>query len=264
MLLILILLTSFYTEATCTKISGSGVCNPDGSNGCHVEQGTVCEETATPEGCQRISCNGSCPTRGYYAPYGNTAAWNAFKANLPATMTVTACCTTQDYYRDADGDGFGSSTLVFSSCTGTSGYVTNSTDCCDSDSNAYPGQTSAFTSPRNTCGGYDYNCDSTETMTNTSFTRRGSTLGSQASWTGWQSTSNCTGGMTGNFGANWAHNIQTSGSALACGNTYPSCSGGGLVITGGSMRFSGTCYPDNSSLYCWSSTAAPTRTISCR
>jgi hypothetical protein len=41
--------------------------------------------------------------------------------------------------------------------------VLDNTDCCDSDSNARPGQTLYYSSARNGCGGYDYNCDGVET-----------------------------------------------------------------------------------------------------
>lgn len=39
---------------------------------------------------------------------------------------------------------------------------TATTDCCDSDANAKPGQTTYFTTARSGCGGYDYNCSSTD------------------------------------------------------------------------------------------------------
>ncbi len=66
-------------------------------------------------------------------------------------------CTT--YYRDYDGDGFGDGSMSQCTCS-TSGYfdTTNNTDCYDSNSNVYPGQTSYFTSSRGD-GSYDYDCN---------------------------------------------------------------------------------------------------------
>ncbi len=70
-------------------------------------------------------------------------------------------------YFDADGDGYGVTTSVIHVCgTGfPTGYTANPGDCCDSDSRAHPGQTSQFTTPRSGCGGYDFNCDGQQTLT---------------------------------------------------------------------------------------------------
>jgi hypothetical protein len=45
------------------------------------------------------------------------------------------------YYRDFDSDGFGNPSSVISACSQPSGYVTNNTDCNDSDADEFPGQT---------------------------------------------------------------------------------------------------------------------------
>ena len=45
------------------------------------------------------------------------------------------------WYRDADGDGFGTSLNTQVSCSRPSGYVSNSSDCDDNDRNEHPGQT---------------------------------------------------------------------------------------------------------------------------
>ena len=68
-------------------------------------------------------------------------------------------CTT--YYRDYDGDGFGS---TLSSCLcSPSGYYdsTLSSDCYDYNSDACPTHTSYHSSDRGD-GSYDYNCDGSE------------------------------------------------------------------------------------------------------
>ena len=69
------------------------------------------------------------------------------------------------FYVDHDGDGYGETakTIQFCEEQGAAppvGYVSQGGDCCDSDANAYPGQTKYFTSA-NACGSCDYNCDGT-------------------------------------------------------------------------------------------------------
>jgi MYXO-CTERM domain-containing protein len=45
------------------------------------------------------------------------------------------------YYRDADSDGYGSTTVTTTGCSVPSGYVTTATDCNDSSALAHPGGT---------------------------------------------------------------------------------------------------------------------------
>lgn len=61
------------------------------------------------------------------------------------TSTATA------YYADSDGDGYGTSTPTYQ-CSATSGYVTNDTDCDDSNSAVNPGASEV-------CNGIDDDCD---------------------------------------------------------------------------------------------------------
>ncbi len=56
------------------------------------------------------------------------------------------------WYRDADGDGFGNASISLESCTRPSGYVTNNTDCDDSNGNVNPGQSEI------PCNGIDDDC----------------------------------------------------------------------------------------------------------
>ena len=56
------------------------------------------------------------------------------------------------YYVDSDGDGYGDSNNSMVACSQPSGYVTNSADCDDNDSNNFPGNAE-------TCDGQDNNCD---------------------------------------------------------------------------------------------------------
>ena len=57
-----------------------------------------------------------------------------------------------DYYYDYDGDGSGSINQKVTTCTPSTGYVTNSLDCIDSDDSINPGATEV-------CDGQDNNCD---------------------------------------------------------------------------------------------------------
>jgi len=56
------------------------------------------------------------------------------------------------YFRDADIDGYGNSAITTQACSAPVGYVTNSTDCNDNSSAAYPGATEV-------CDGLDNNCN---------------------------------------------------------------------------------------------------------
>ena len=59
------------------------------------------------------------------------------------------------YYADTDGDGYGDASNTIGSCSVPTGYVTNTGDCADSDSSAYPGSHGFETSG----DGIDTDCD---------------------------------------------------------------------------------------------------------
>lgn len=68
-------------------------------------------------------------------------------------------CTT--YYRDYDDDGYGS-TLSRCTCTPVGHYTSyNSSDCYDTNDDAYPGVSAWHTSSRGD-GSYDYSCDGSQ------------------------------------------------------------------------------------------------------
>ncbi|TNE57955.1 MAG: hypothetical protein EP344_10660 [Bacteroidetes bacterium] len=56
------------------------------------------------------------------------------------------------FFADNDGDGFGDPGNSTFACTAPAGYVTNNTDCDDSDANNFPGNVEI-------CDGQDNNCD---------------------------------------------------------------------------------------------------------
>jgi|GEM_PF-3683261 len=69
------------------------------------------------------------------------------------------------YYRDADGDSWGTQE---SSCSGGAGWVTRTGDCNDANEDVFPSQTKTFAIPYATTNGhqsFDYDCDGTETAT---------------------------------------------------------------------------------------------------
>jgi N-acetylneuraminic acid mutarotase len=57
------------------------------------------------------------------------------------------------YYRDADGDGYGTSAVSTQACTAPAGYVSNSTDCNDASSSVNPGAAEACNSVDDNCNG---------------------------------------------------------------------------------------------------------------
>ena len=60
------------------------------------------------------------------------------------------------YYRDADGDGYGTPGTTIKRCTQPAGYVTDNTDCNDSKAAIHPGAAD------NTCDAVDNDCDGTK------------------------------------------------------------------------------------------------------
>ncbi|SEU37223.1 Alpha-tubulin suppressor [Myxococcus fulvus] len=55
------------------------------------------------------------------------------------------------FYRDADGDGYGSASQPTQACSAPAGYVTSATDCLDTDATIHPGASEV-------CDGLDNNC----------------------------------------------------------------------------------------------------------
>jgi hypothetical protein len=95
------------------------------------------------------------------AAAGGTAPGEASSSALDGDDGGTrAACRT--YFRDEDGDGYGSAPLsVCGDAPAPGDAVTEDGDCCDVDANVHPGQHAYFSAP-SACGAFDYDCDGTE------------------------------------------------------------------------------------------------------
>lgn len=95
----------------------------------------------------------------------DNAARRPGASEVPGNGFDDDCDGSEICFEDLDNDTFVSMLRVTSTdgdCGDPGeGLAGGPTDCCDTDEDAYPGQT-AFFAPRNDCGGWDYNCDGTE------------------------------------------------------------------------------------------------------
>ncbi len=124
--------------------------------GCDCTDGTYpCAEQRGACAGSTFVCTGGSPGACSYTPQIETC--NGIDDDCNGIVDDSLPTTT--YYRDADGDGFGDPDDTLVSCRPSEvGYVTNDADCDDTDSDAFPGQTDFFDTPRNG-GGFDYDCD---------------------------------------------------------------------------------------------------------
>ena len=81
----------------------------------------------------------------------------ANKGSNPSIITadywIVKLCTQRTFYRDNDSDGYGNASVKIQSCTAPAGYVSDSTDCNDSNAAVHPGAVEI-------CGnGIDDNCN---------------------------------------------------------------------------------------------------------
>ncbi|UKM64066.1 T9SS type A sorting domain-containing protein [Flavobacteriaceae bacterium GSB9] len=94
---------------------------------------------------------------------------NAYPGNVEVCDGIDNDCDGQvdegvknTYYADTDGDGYGDSGSSILACSAPNGYVSDNTDCDDTEVDAYPGNTEV-------CDGIDNDCDGQvdEGVTNT-------------------------------------------------------------------------------------------------
>lgn len=129
----------------------SGLCGAD----CYGCSGGSCVAMTTSCGAGLYNCTGATKRCLVDAGIGYCVTRQANGAACPSD---DACCS-NICGTDADNDGY------FSQAAGHSGTCQATskpyTDCCDSDANAKPGQTTYYTSA-NACGSFDYNCNGQE------------------------------------------------------------------------------------------------------
>ena len=72
--------------------------------------------------------------------------------NCDGTVDEDSASDALDWYADTDADGFGDASALDVACYQPTGYVSDSSDCDDTDSNTYPGADEY-------CDGHDDDCD---------------------------------------------------------------------------------------------------------
>ena len=92
---------------------------------------------------------------------------------------------TSTLYADSDGDGYGDPSTSTVACSGSSGWVSNSSDCYDGNAEANPAQSGYFDVDRGD-GSYDYDCNG---VNDAQYTSAGSCGGwpACATYAGWSS-----------------------------------------------------------------------------
>lgn len=77
---------------------------------------------------------------------------------VDASETVIPCDSTEQWYLDADGDGYGDAASVHAGCDAPAGYVLDASDCDDAVATSYPGAVDACDGVDNDCDGEDEHC----------------------------------------------------------------------------------------------------------
>ena len=152
--------SGFCVDGVCCNSACDGQClncAQSGSAGYCTSQPTGDDLNAA------VPCNGA-HTCSVTIPGLDLAACRLRDAQACGANSDCASLNCMTFYLDRDGDGFGGpSTLHLCEASGAAapgGYSEVTGDCCDSDPNAFPGQTKYFTA-QNACGSWDFSCDGT-------------------------------------------------------------------------------------------------------
>ena len=150
---------------------------------------------------------------------GATEYCNGYDDDCDGSTDESSAVDASTWYRDYDGDGYGSSSTT-ASCYQPTGYVANSSDCYDYNAEAHPSATTYWRVDRGD-GNYDYDCDGSQSKYYTS------SYSCSYDWDGFSCSSYTNG---------W------SGSVPACGAT-------GSYRTGCSASFWSCSYSSSSTTY---------------
>ena len=209
------------TAETCNGVDDNcdGATDEDGAQGCATLYLDTDGDTYGAISSNRCLCSSQIPA-GYTATRGQDCNdldgnVNPSKSEACATVGIDDNCNGQtdeanaagctNYFRDQDGDTFGS-TETQCLCAAVGQYnVTRSGDCCDTDDRAKPGQTTYYATADN-CGSYDYNCSTADDKEP------------------WNTGGGCSGWSVGS-GCNTNQGWEAS-SAPACGQSANYVSGG--------------------------------------
>ncbi|MFM7730094.1 MAG: MopE-related protein, partial [Flavobacteriales bacterium] len=97
------------------------------------------------------SCGGDCNDNNPNVRPNATETCNGIDDNCNGTIDEGLLVT---FYQDADGDGYGNAAVTTQACSAPTGYVSNNTDCNDSNANVRPNATeSCTTSVDDNCNG---------------------------------------------------------------------------------------------------------------
>ncbi|MFO0679173.1 MAG: putative metal-binding motif-containing protein [Polyangiaceae bacterium] len=147
-----------------------------GSTGDAPDQATDVTRTTTCASGTH-NCSGSCVSNNSTSTCGASCSPCSPPSNATATCNGTSCgfncnsgyiacsgaCATnasKTWYRDQDGDGYGTSGTTTIACTQPVGYVANSSDCNDLSSAVSPAATEICDNVDNNCSGAtDEGCD---------------------------------------------------------------------------------------------------------
>jgi hypothetical protein len=183
--------TALCGDFTCSHDETAEICPADCRSECgddfctHGENAVTCpadcpalcadltvthgEECDPPESEQ--TCETPCGTTGVRT-CNDTCLWGTCEPPVEVCNGVDDDCDgaideedaadAREWFRDEDGDGFGSAARSVRACIQPSGYVDLDSDCYDANPEARPGATAFHTWNRGD-GSFDYDCDGAET-----------------------------------------------------------------------------------------------------